>query len=489
MAPIDPRAQAEPEPSLFPAWDARQACEDSLTVTLGEALRRIPDQSVSPTLDIESFKIALRDFDFRSPRPLADLLPWVVTQLSHGVVQITHPRYFGLFNPCPTFPAECADRIVAAFNPQLATASTSPVAVELEAHVIRSIAQRAGLPPGSAGHFTAGGSEANFTALVCALTKANPRFADHGVASFARPPTVYVSRDAHLAWYKIAHQCGIGRAAVRLVETDDLGRIDPAALEAAIEADRAAGRCAAMVVATAGTTGAGMIDPLPPCAAIARAAGAWFHVDAAWGGALIASERLRPALSGIETADSVTIDGHKWFATTMGCGMFITSDAPLLAEAFQVATAYMPSNARHLDPYVTTAQWSRRFLGLRLFLALAAAGWDGYASYLERSIALADLLRQELTARGWTIVNASPLAVLCLLPPDGFPEVRAIVREVVASGVAWVSATTFQGRDVIRACITNGRTTPHDVHILARTLQSLGNSHRPARAQSDFGQA
>jgi aromatic-L-amino-acid decarboxylase len=485
MRPIDPGPVPGPEPTLFPPWDDRRTWDDILTATLGEALRRVPNQPVSPTLDVEAFKHALQDFDFRSPRPLADLLPWVVAQLQRGVVQITHPRYFGLFNPCPTFPAECADRIVAAFNPQLATATTSPVAVELEAHVIRAIAQRAGLPPGAAGHFTSGGSEANFTALICALTKANPNFANHGVASFDRPPTLYVSQDAHLAWYKIAHQSGIGRASVRLVATDDLGRMDKTALATAIEADLASGRSACMVVATAGTTSAGMIDPLHDCAAIARAARAWFHVDAAWGGALIASQRLRGALSGIETADSVTIDGHKWFATTMGCGMVITRDAPLLSDAFHVATAYMPSNTPHLDPYVTTAQWSRRFLGLRLFLALAAAGWDGYARYLERSIALADLLRDELTAQGWTVANASPLAVLCLLPPPGFPGVRAIVRAIVASGVAWISATTFQGQDVIRACITNGRTTPHDIRTLARTLQSLAHPDRPVGAQPD----
>ena len=134
-----------------------------------------------------------------------------------------------------------------------------------------------------------------------------------------------------------------------------------------------------MIAATAGTTNAGMIDPLAACGELARKALAcWFHVDAAWGGALIASDRLRSVLSGIEDADSVTIDAHKWFATTMGCGMFITRHAPLLSSAFHVSTGFMPSNVAGLDPYVTTVQWSRRFLGLRLFMSLAAAGWTGY---------------------------------------------------------------------------------------------------------------
>ena len=425
-------------------------------MALSKALQRIPDGHVNPTMDIGVFKTALHDFDFQSPRPLSALLPWVIDTLEGGVVHLTHPRYFGLFNPSPSFPAECAERIVSAFNPQLATSTTSPVAVEMEAHVIRAIAKRAGLPAGSTGHFTSGGTEANFTALICALTKADPHFGTEGVATFKGPPTIYVSQDAHLAWHKIAHQCGIGRASVRLIETDEFGQMDATSLVDTIASDKAIGRVPVMVVATAGTTGAGMVDPLGDCAEIARASRAWFHVDAAWGGALIASERLRGALAGIEAADSITIDAHKWFATTMGCGMFLTREAGILSDAFHVSTNYMPSNIQHLDPYVTTVQWSRRFLGLRLFLSLAAAGWSGYAEHVERSIALIGLLREELTALGWTVANNSPLAVLCAEPPPGFPSVRSIVRDIVASGSAWVSTTIFRGRDVVRMCVTNG---------------------------------
>jgi glutamate/tyrosine decarboxylase-like PLP-dependent enzyme len=213
---------------------------------------------------------------------------------------------------------------------------------------------------------------------------------------------------------------------------------------------------------------------LGDCAAIASAAGVWFHVDAAWGGALIASDRLRGVLAGIEAADSITVDGHKWFATTMACGMFLARDAGLLSDAFHVSTSYMPSNVQHLDPYVTTAQWSRRFLGLRLFLSLAAAGWSGYAQHLERSLGLIDQLKQALVAQGWTAANDSPLAVLCVEPPADFPSVRSIVHDIVASGAAWVSVTTFKGRDVVRICITNGRTMPGDIRALARSLQSFG---------------
>jgi glutamate/tyrosine decarboxylase-like PLP-dependent enzyme len=385
---------------------------------------------------------------------------------------MTHPRYFGLFNPAPNFPAQCADRIAAAFNPQLATSTTSPVAVEIEAHVIRSVARRAGLSAEATGHFTTGGAEANYTALICALTHSNSRFATEGARAFEGPPVFYISREGHLAWLKIAHQVGIGRSAVRLVATDGSGRMDPNALRYAVGADRAQGCVPVMIAATAGTTNAGMIDPLADCAEIARIAGLWYHVDAAWGGALIASDRLCGMLAGIERADSVTIDAHKWFATTMGCGMFLTGHAPVLSSAFQVSTSYMPSNIPDLDPYVTSVQWSRRFLGLRLFLSLATAGWTGYGEHVERSIELIGLLKEKLVAQGWSIANDSSLAVLCIEPPSGFGVVRSIVGRVLASGRAWVSAATFEGREIIRACVTHGETTPDDITELVNALQA-----------------
>ena len=463
-------------PDLFYGSEERVKWDDYLTAALCKSRYRIAEQRVSPSLDNEQFRRELEGFDFSSARPLAELLPWIMERLEQGIVQLTHPRYFGLFNPAPTFPAECAERIVAAFNPQLATATTSPIPVEIEAHVIRSVARRAGFPLGATGHFTTGGTEANQTALVCALTRANPDYGDDGMHAFREKPTIYVSEDAHLAWLKIAHQVGLGRSAVRFVAADDQGRMDVTALVATIEADRLVGRTPVMIVATAGTTGAGMIDPMVRIAEIALASRAWFHVDAAWGGALVASDRLRCVLRGLELADSATIDAHKWLATTMSCGMFITRHVEVLSDSFHVATAYMPSNNPRVDPYVTTAQWSRRFLGLRFFLSLATFGWPGYAAHVERAIQLAELLKAELIAHGWVIMNDSPLAVVCAEPPQGCLSPEVIVKAVVASGQAWVSSTKFRGRDAVRMCITNGRTTPSDVRTLARVLHQLSRS-------------
>ena len=153
---------------------------------------------------------------------------------------------------------------------------------------------------------TTGGTEANYTSLILALTRASEGFGSHGARAFEGAPAVYVSQDSHLAWLKDrAPRPVIGRSAVRLIATDRLGRMDPNALADAVQADRRRGRIPIMIVATAGTTNAGMIDPLPICATITqREARAWYHVDAAWGGALIASDKLFGLLAGLDQADS-----------------------------------------------------------------------------------------------------------------------------------------------------------------------------------------
>ena len=459
-----------PDAALFPARGQRQQLEDHLTRALAQADERVRAGSATPTLDIDAFRRELARFDFSAPRPLARLLDWSIGALEHGLTHLTHPRYFGLFNPAPSFPAQCADRIVASFNPQVASSATSPAAVALEAHVIGSVAQRAGFPAGAGGHFTSGGSEANYTALICALTRAHPAFAADGARAFPGQPVFYVSRECHRSWVKIAHQAGIGRSAARLVATDGSGRLSAAALAAAIAEDLGKGLVPFLIVASAGTTNAGMIDPLQACADLAAEHQLWYHVDAAWGGAMIASARLRAVVAGLERADSATIDAHKWFATTMGCGMYLARDPQTLAATFQVAASYMPSHEISLDPYMNSVQWSRRFLGLRLFLSLASAGWSGHAAHIERAVAQSAQIRDALERRGWRVVNDSPLALLNVLPPAALGEPRPIVERVLKSGRAWVSLARFEERDVIRICVTHGETSDADIAILVEAL-------------------
>jgi glutamate/tyrosine decarboxylase-like PLP-dependent enzyme len=468
------RSDALPHPvaALFPARAARARLDELLTRELEAAGARVPAGPVMPSLDPGKLRDELRRFDFAQPRPLEELLTWTIGVMERGVVHMNNPRYFGLFNPPASFPSQCADRIAGAFNPQLASSGSSPAPVEIEAHVIRAMAARAGLPAGSGGHFTTSGSEANYTALVCALTRAERRFGTEGVRAFAGPVAMYASRACQPAWFKIAHHAGIGRAGLRLIDTDGSGRMDPPALAAALTHDRNAGVVPVLVSSTAGTTGAGMIDPLADCARIAREHGAWHHVDAAWGGAALASPRLRRLLAGIESADSITVDAHKWFSTTMGCGMFITRHPQVLSEAFRVTAEFMPSSDTRLDPYLNSLQWSRRFMGLRLFLSLACAGWDGYAAHVERAAAVIERVRERLIGHGWRVANDSALAVLCLLPPPGSPAVREIVRRMLEAARAWVAVASHEGQEVVRICATHGEISESDVDELIDALQS-----------------
>ena len=475
--------EAQPVSALFPSDDKRRLYDDFLSSALATANARVLEGRVTPRLDRSAVRAKLIGFDFAAPRSLEEVISWVIAQMEDGVVHFNHPRYLGLFNPAPSFPAQCADRIAAVFNPQLASATTSPAAVEIERHTIVAVARRAGLTGETGGHFTTGGTEANYTALLCALTRACAGFASEGARAFAGPPVFYVSRESHLAWIKIAHQAGIGRTAVRMIATDGNGRMRPDSLASAIDHDRMQGCTPVMIAATAGTTAAGAIDPLNACAGIARDAGLWYHVDAAWGGALIASDRLRHRLAGIERADSITIDAHKWFAATMGSGMFITARAAQLPVVFGVSAGFMPpSSGPSFDPYTSTIQWSRRFIGLRLFLALATAGWAGYAAHVERGVALAALLADVLAARGWRIANEPTLGVVCAEPPPGASTAREIVRRVVASGHAWVSIAIFEGHEVVRACVTNGKTTRRDIMGVAGALHAACRGRRRMRS-------
>jgi len=154
--------------------------------------------------------------------------------------------------------------------------------------------------------------------------------------------------------------------------------------------------------------------------------------------------------------------------------MFLTQRAELLSEAFHASTTFMPSSVPGIDPYLTSVQWSRRFLGLRLFLTLGAAGWAGLGAHVERSVQVIDRIKQHLLAEGWSLANDSPLAVLDVVPPAELGDVRALVRRVVASGQAWVAPARFEGRDVVRICATHGQTGIEDIDALVSALGARG---------------
>jgi glutamate/tyrosine decarboxylase-like PLP-dependent enzyme len=454
--------------TLLPEQQPRRELVHTLFDEINAFWDLVPAMPLGPSADAQMRREWLKQFDFSQPQELRQIIREVLAQVEQGTLLTQHPRYFGLFNSAPAFPAVLGEFLSAAINPQLAAASHAPLAVEIERHLISRVGSRVGWPS-TAGHFTTGGAEANMVALLLALTSANPDYSDLGSRAYGRQPTFYASEEAHLAWFKVAHQLGIGRQALRLVRTDGKGRMSPEALSDTIHQDVRAGNRPILIVATAGTTGAGMIDPLTSCAEIARQHGLWYHVDAAWAGALIASPRLRSALAGIERADSITIDAHKWFSVPIGAGMFLTRHDDILAEAFRVSTSYMPAATDIDEPYTHSPQWSRRFMGLKFFLTLASIGWDGYAELIERHVAVANYLEEALKSHHWVIENNSPAAVLCFTDARGH-EPPAIADVIQRRQNAWISTAELEKKAVLRACVTNFRTGEDDVDCLVEEL-------------------
>src|ERR671915_314546 len=391
--------------------------------------------------------------------------------LGDGIVHTSHPRYFGLFTPAPTFAGVLADTLVAAFNPQLAATSHAPAAVAIERRVISFLGECLGLPE-AVGTFTSGGAEANLTGLLVALERHFPEATEQGLVAVGERPTFYISEEAHDSFVKAARIPGLGQKAARSVPVGTDLKLDVEALRAAVERDRAEGERPFLVVATAGTTAGGIVDPLPRVADVCAEFGLDPHVDAAWAGAAALSERLRSVLDGMGRADSVTVDAHKWLSAPMGAGVFLTRHSRDLTSTFRVAAGYMPS-AESTDPYLTSAQWSRRFIGLKVFMSLAAAGRAGYAAQIERDCRLGDRLRERLRDRGWEVVNDTPLPVICFVPaaPADAAELTRIAAAVEASGDAWISVARLGGRPALPACIISHRTTEADVDALFDSLE------------------
>ena len=413
-------------------------------------------------------------YDFTKPLALDDVVADVERMLRMWQVHVTHPRYLGLFNPSVTPASIVADTLVAMYNPQLATWRTSPAANEIERHTLGWLAGKFGLPAHAIASFTSGGAEANLSAVVVALTRAFPDYGEHGLRGIAASPVMYVTSEAHHSFSKIAHMTGLGRRAISTVATDRDLKMDLGDLARRVAEDRRDGLAPFMVVGTAGTTGAGAIDPLPELARFCRAEDLWFHVDAAWGGAAIVSPRLRGHLAGIDAADSITCDAHKWFSVPMAAGMFFCRHPDAVGRAFRVETSYMPGKTAGttVDPYTTSVQWSRRFIGLKLFLALAERGESGYVEMIEHQAYIGDMLRESLRRAGWRIVNTTPLPLVCFTR-NGLVTAKFLAA-LYERQIAWMSEVRLgDGPPVLRACITSYRTTEADIDRVVSEMARL----------------
>ncbi|MEO7965378.1 MAG: pyridoxal-dependent decarboxylase, partial [Gemmatimonadaceae bacterium] len=271
---------------------------------------------------------------------------------------------------------------------------------------------------------------------------------------------------------------GLGTDALRAIEVDDRMRMRIDALETAIAHDREHNETPFLLVGTAGTTGAGAIDPLPELASVAQREGLWFHVDAAWGGSAALAPSLRSYLSGAEHADSLTWDAHKWLSIPLGAGMFFTRHPYLLERAFGVETGYIPPTAHGAhDLYKTSMQWSRRFSGLKLIFALAEHGVDGIGAFVEHQARMGALIRERLIAEGWRVLNDSPFPVVCFSHDTlGHSEhqTKRFTEQILARQLVWISDVRLPHHGwALRACVTSFRTDERDVGVLMDELRAV----------------
>lgn len=462
----------------LPAETRRQLWE-RLIQAIERYTTEVADARVAPPLDVEELRRTLAPFDFTRGMDPLQAFDFAVGNLWRHQLHTPHPRYFGLFNPAVTTMSVAADALVAAFNPQLASWAHSPFGVEVEQHLVRAFGERFGFDPArTEGGFTSGAAESNHTALLAALTRAFPEVGRRGMMALRSQPVVYVTRETHQSVLQAARLSGIGAEAVREVRMDGRLRMRPADLLDRIREDREQGCTPILVVATAGSTGAGIIDPIAEIAQVADEERLWLHVDAAWGGAAMLVPELRPALDGIGRASSITFDADKWLSVPMGAGLFLTRQAGILDRTFRVSAGYMPKDAAGLpviDPYAQSMQWSRRFAGLKLFLSLAVAGWEGYEAAIRHQTAMGERLRERLREEGWVVVNETPLPVVCFVDARerSAAFLDAVAADVVASGQAWISTVPLGGETgaALRACVTHFGTGPADLEKLVSALR------------------
>lgn len=422
---------------------------------------------------------ALERFDFDDPIEPVQALRYALDALERLQSQVGHPRHFGMFDPAPTTMGVIADALAALFNPCLATWDGSPFGVEAEMHLVKAFAGKFGYDDDAAdGIITSGGSEANLTALILALVSRYPEYREFGLRTLDGQPVIYFTQGAHPSVPKAVRLAGLGDRAAHEVPVRANGQMDCEALDKIVRADRAAGLMPFMVSLTAGTTGEGIIDPIGAAAEAARRHDLWLHVDAAWGGAAVLLPELQSAFEGIEHADSITFDPHKWMSVPMGCGMLLTRHRSLLHQAFDVTAPFVAvQDGAEPDPFARSIRWSRGFAGLKLLLSLAVTGWRGYEDALRRQVDMGGRLRDKVRADGWSIVNDTPLPVVCFADESrkGEAERRflaAIAGTVNASGEAKIFVVKARGRHVLRACVTNHATTVADVDILVDMLAS-----------------
>lgn len=398
------------------------------------------------------------------PSKAADVLRAFEEKVARNSFTLTHPGYFGLMNPTPVPIAVFAEALAAALNQNVAAWHHGPAATALEKRVIRWLAQLIGMPGGTFGIIANGGSAANLVGLKAGLTAMFPDAATKGLTRLGKVPVVYASEESHFSIPKAVDVLGLGRDQLRPVPTDERYRMSAEALTRVIQQDRRAGLHPFCVIATAGTTSSGAVDPLPAVAEICAREKLWFHVDAAFGGGAAMSRTHGKILTGIERADSVTIDPHKWLFVPFEAGVCLVRDGVALRRAFDTPATYIPASPGREEEAVDFRKYgiqgSRGFLGLKIWMALKELGRETYERAVDEQYRLARSLADRIAATpGFEVAAPLEMPILCFrYRPPSFSgseaklnAVQVKLREaLIRDGRFWVSVAYLKDRAWIR---------------------------------------
>ncbi|RYB94335.1 aminotransferase class V-fold PLP-dependent enzyme [Nocardioides oleivorans] len=444
---------------------------DHLVDHLGETGGR-PLTGISPR------EAAARATDVDLDRPIGDG-PEALAELSRlwldDAIWFHEPAAAAHLN-CPVvIPALAAEVFISGVNSSLDTFDQSAGATFIERHLVDWTAARIGYDDRADGVFTTGGTQSNLQALLLARGQQEGRAPER--------LRIFASADGHFSVQKAARILGLGDESVVPVAVDVSRRMDPAALSRALGDAAAAGLTPMAVVATAGTTDFGAIDPLPEVAALAKAHGAWFHVDAAYGGGLLVSPRRRSWLAGIELADSVSIDYHKTWFQPVSCSALVVRDGATLGHVTWHADYLNPKDSAHPNQVDKSLQTTRRFEALKLWMTLRVMGADAIGEHLDTVLDLADAVAAELTAMPDIDVAAAPqlsTIVFRHVPgpdrdEDGLARHNAAIRaELFDDGRALVAATRVDGRAYLKLTLLNPIATVDDVLGVVAMVRETG---------------
>ena len=405
--------------------------------------------------------------------PFADLLEGLFRDVLPYSSRTGHPRYFAFVPSAGTWPGALGDFVASACNVYAGSWMESAGPTQLEMEVLGWFKDWVGYPAEAAGSLVTGGSAANLTALACARETL--------IGSMSDDLVVYLSDQTHSSLARAARTLGFRPDQVRVLPVGDDLRLKPATLAAAIDADEAGGRRPFLAVANAGATSAGAIDPLGELASLCRERGIWLHVDAAYGGFAVLTERGRAALDGIALADSITLDPHKWLYQPYECGCLLVRDGRALRHAFEISSDYLrDADATRLEVNFADLglQLTRTTRAFKLWLSLRTFGLDAFRASIDRCLDLAELARERIEASE-QLELAAPvsLGIVCFrrhprAGDDGEWLTDGLVAALERSGIGFISSTRVQGRPALRLCILNHTSSAEDVERVIDFLES-----------------